>query len=113
ASVSAPADGAAYLAAAVPSPFTGSAADNSGGAGLNANASVTFTLQRGSDNMYWNSGGSWQVAVANLATTSAATTGNTPAVWNDNVTLPNWTTSSPDTYTVTATATDKVGNTFT
>src|SRR2546427_8325889 len=55
-SVTAPANGAFYHAAAVPSPFTGDVADNTGGVGLNPN-STSFTLQRASDNRYWNPGG--------------------------------------------------------
>src|SRR5439155_8767790 len=59
ASVTAPADGSIYRAATVPATFSGSAADNAGGVGLNAN-STTFTLRRGSDNFYWTAGGAWQ-----------------------------------------------------
>src|SRR5207249_6241884 len=112
ASVTTPAGGSIYRAATVPSPFSGSAADNAGGVGLNAN-STTFTLRRGTDNFYWTSGGSWQAAVANLATTHGATTGNTAAAWTDNVSLPSWSSQADGTYTVQAKATDKDGNTFT
>jgi hypothetical protein len=111
ASVTAPADGSLYRAATVPASFAGSVADNSAGAGLNAN-STTFTLQRGSDNFYWT-GSAWQSAVANLATTHVATTGGTAAGWTDNATLPTWSSQADGTYTVQAKATDKVGNTFT
>src|SRR5439155_632282 len=77
ASVATPANGTAFQAAAVPATFSGSAADNGGGVGLNAN-STTFTLQRGSDSNYWNGSG-WQAGVFNLAATNSATTGNTSA----------------------------------
>src|SRR5205085_4253784 len=49
ASVTTPASGSSFRAASVPSSFSGSVADNSGGLGLNAN-STTFTLKRSSDN---------------------------------------------------------------
>src|SRR5207253_715507 len=42
-----------------------------------------------------------------------ATTGNTAAAWTDSVTLPTWSSQTDGTYTVQATATDKVGNIFT
>src|SRR5439155_572860 len=58
ASVTTPAGGSAFRAATVPTSFSGSVADNSGGGGLNAN-SATFTLQRSSDNKYWT-GSAWQ-----------------------------------------------------
>src|SRR5207245_347076 len=104
--------GTFYRAATVPAP-SGSAADNTGGSGLNAN-STTFTLQRGSDNFYWNSSTSaWQSGVFNLATTHSATTSNTAVTWTSNATLPTWSAQSDGTYTVQATATDKAGNTFT
>src|SRR5262249_43832365 len=61
ASVTTPASGSSFRAAMVPSSFSGSVADNSGGVGLAAN-STTFTLQRSSDNNYWT-GSVWQSAV--------------------------------------------------
>src|SRR5439155_643896 len=111
ASVTAPAAGSALRAATVPASFTGSTADNNGGVGLNAN-STTFILQRSSDNFYWT-GSAWQAAVSNLATTHSATTSNTAAAWTSSATLPTWASESDGVYTVQATATDKVGNTFT
>src|SRR5207253_1534233 len=57
ASVTTPAGGTSFRAATVPSSFSGSVADNSGGVGLNAN-STTFTLRRSSDSNYWN-GATW------------------------------------------------------
>src|SRR5438034_92070 len=111
ASVTTPADGSTFRAATVPATFSGSAADNSGGAGLNANSS-TFTLQRSSDNFYWT-GSAWQSGAANLATTHAATTSNTAVTWTSSATLPTWSSQSDGTFTVKATATDKAGNTFT
>src|SRR5207244_11972114 len=111
ASVTTPANGSVFQAAAVPASFSGSAADNSGGVGLPAN-STTFTLQRSSDNFYWT-GSAWQSAASNLATTHSATTGNTAATWTSNATLPTWSSQSNGTYTMKATATDTVGNTLT
>ena len=61
ASVTVPVDGAFYTASTVPATFSGSAADNAGGLGLNTN-STTFTLQRATDGFYWN-GTTWQAAV--------------------------------------------------
>src|SRR5439155_26648887 len=60
ASVTTPVGGSSFRAANVPATFSGSAADNSGGAGLNAN-STTFTLRRSSDSNYWT-GSAWQTA---------------------------------------------------
>jgi hypothetical protein len=111
ASVAVPVDGTFYTASAVPATFTGSAADNGGGLGLNAN-STTFTLQRATDGFYW-SGTTWQAAVVNLPTTNSATTSGTATTWTDNVTLPVWSSETLTTYTVQATATDKIGNIFT
>src|SRR5439155_1614826 len=100
-----------FRAATVPASFSGSAADNSGGAGLAAN-SATFTLQRSSDNYYWT-GSAWQAAAFNLAATNSATTGGTAATWTSSATLPTWAAQTDGTYTVRATTTDKAGNTFT
>src|SRR5439155_1696565 len=111
ASVTTPASGSTYGAAGVPASWSGGAADNSGGVGLNAN-STTFTLQRSSDSNYWT-GSAWQAGAANLATTHAATTSGTAATWTSSATLPTWSSQSEGTYTVQATATDKVGNTVT
>src|SRR5205823_14222963 len=101
----------AFQAAGVPASWTGSAADNSGGAGLNAN-STTFTLQRGSDSNYWT-GSAWQAGAANLATTHAATTSGTAATWTSSATLPTWSSQSEGNYTVQAKAMDSVGSTLT
>ncbi|MFL5946525.1 MAG: beta strand repeat-containing protein [Gaiellaceae bacterium] len=111
ASVTAPANNAVFRAATVPATFSGSVADNNGGAGLSLN-STTFAVQRGSDNFYWN-GSSWQAGVFNLAATNAATTSNAAAAWTSSATLPTWSSQADGTYTVRATATDKVGNSFT
>src|SRR5207249_2723581 len=78
ASVTAPVDGTFYTASAVPATFTGSAADNAGGLGLNSN-STTFTLQRATDGYYWT-GTTWQAAVVNLATPNNPTTSTTITV---------------------------------
>src|SRR5204862_496953 len=111
ASVTTPANGSLFRAATVPASFSGSAADNSGGVGLNAN-STTFTLKRGSDSFYWT-GSAWQSAAFNLATTHSATTGNTAVTWTSSATLPTWASQSDGTNTVQATATDKAGNAVT
>ncbi len=111
ASVTAPASGSIFRAATAPSSFGGSAADNLNGSGLAAN-STTFTLQRSSDNNFWN-GSTWQISALALSTTHSATTSNTAAIWTSNVTMPAWASTTDGTYTVTATATDKAGNTFT
>src|SRR5205823_2487139 len=58
-------------------------------------------------------GAAWQTAVFNLAASHSATTGNTAATWTSNATLPSWASQADSTYTVQATATDAVGNTFT
>src|SRR5207245_167541 len=111
ASLTAPGNGSGYGPTTVPATFTGTAADNSGGVGVNAN-STTFTLRRSSDNNYWT-GLAWQSAAFNLATTHSGTTGNTAASWTSNATMPAWTSQAEGTYTVAAAATDKVGNAFT
>src|SRR5207249_1942872 len=110
ATVTTPPTGSSFSAATVPATFSGSAADNNGGVGLNAN-STTFTLQRGSDSFYWT-GSAWQATAVNLATTHSATTGNTAATWTSSASMPAWASQSDGTYTVRVTATDKVGNTF-
>ena len=110
ASVTSPVSGTTYRASTVPSTFSGSAADNSGGAGLSSN-STTFTLQRASDSYYWT-GSAWQAAVSHLATSHSSTTSGTSVSWSDNVSLPSWSSQSDGVYTVQATATDKVGNTY-
>jgi hypothetical protein len=110
-SVTSPVDGAVYTASTVPATFSGSAADNAGGLGLNTN-STAFTLQRAIDGFYWN-GTTWQAAMFNLAATNSATTSGTATTWTDNVTLPVWSSEAVTAYTVRATATDKAGNSFT
>src|SRR6266571_4660433 len=101
ASVTTPANGSVFQAAAVPASFSGSAADNNGGVGLNANG-TTFALQRSSDNFYWT-GSAWQSAAFNLATTHTPTTGKTAAAWTSRATSPKWASQSEGTYTVKAT----------
>src|SRR5438270_31397 len=111
ASVTTPAGGNLFRAATVPANFSGSVADNSGGVGLNAN-STTFTLQRSSDNIH-GPGSAWQSAVFNLAASNSATTGKTAATWTRTASPYTSLSQSDGTYTVQATATDLVGNTFT
>ena len=110
ASVTSPTNGSVLRAATVPASFAGSAADILNGVGLNAN-STTFTLRRPNGD-YWT-GSAWQAGVFNLATTHLATTSNTAATWTSGATLPTWASEADGTYTVQATATDKVGNTLT
>src|SRR5206468_70825 len=110
ASTTTPANGGTFRPASVPASFSGSVADNNNGVGLTAN-STTFRLQRGSDNFYWT-GSVWQPGVFNLGATNGATTGNTAATWTSSATLPTWASESDGSYSVQATATDKVGNTF-
>src|SRR5204863_165471 len=87
ASVTTPASGSSFTAAAMPASFGGSVADNTGGVGLTAN-STTFTLQRCTDSNYWKSSG-WQATAVNLATTHSATTSNTAATWTSCAALPS------------------------
>src|SRR5207248_2052535 len=61
---------------------------------------------------YWT-GSRWQAAAFSLAATNGATTGNTAATWASSAALPAWASQADGTYTVQATATDAVGNTFT
>src|SRR5207249_10234547 len=75
ASVTTPANGNSFSASGVPASWSGSAADNSSGVGLNAN-STTFTLQRSSDNSYWT-GSAWQAGGAQLGTAPSATSAPT------------------------------------
>src|SRR5439155_1285464 len=89
----------------------GSVADNAGGVGLAAN-STTFTLQRSTDNFYWT-GSAWQAAAFSLAASNAAASGGTAATWASSAALPAWASQADGTYTVQATATDAVGNSFT
>jgi hypothetical protein len=113
ASVTAPVNGNTYGAATVPATFSGSAADNNANSAGLATNSTTFTLQRPNGD-YWNSTTlAWQAAAFNLATTHASQSGATAVTWNDNVTLPTWSSQPSGTYTVQAKATDKAGNTFT
>src|SRR5207247_10486895 len=74
-SVTAPANGGTFGSATVPSTWSGSAADNSRGSGLNAD-STTFTLQRRTDSIYWT-GSTWQFDVVHLAAKHGATPRNT------------------------------------
>ncbi|MCU1464920.1 MAG: hypothetical protein JWM72_848, partial [Actinomycetia bacterium] len=108
ASVTAPSGGSQFKGASVPA-VTGSAADNAGGSGLSTN-STTFTIQRSTDNNYWNSTTStWQVTAFNLATAHVATTSGTAATWTTSATPP-WIPQVDGVYTIQATATDNAGN---
>jgi outer membrane protein OmpA-like peptidoglycan-associated protein/5-hydroxyisourate hydrolase-like protein (transthyretin family) len=110
ATVTTPSDGSAYYPGTMPTAFSGQAADDPSGAGLNAD-STTFRLQRSSDSYYWN-GLDWQAAPLDLATTQAATTGGTSVTWTHTAGLPNWALQTAGTYTARATATNKDSNTY-
>src|SRR5207253_5735163 len=109
ASVTSPVDGTVFPTLTGPAaPYTGQAADNAGGVGLNANTAVTYTLVRDSDGAYWNGTNNFVAGLPiNLTTASAVTSGNTPVTWNSNQTLPTWSTQQGGDYTVQATTTDK------
>jgi hypothetical protein len=114
ATVTTPTNLSLYRAATVPVPFAGSAADNAGGVGLAPDSidpedSTFYTLRRASDNQYWTESG-WQAAFYGLPSTHGATVSSTPATWTSSATMPNWATAVECTYTVQATAIDKVGN---
>ncbi len=111
ASVTTPSGGNVWKAGSVPTSFSGTVADNTGGCGLPAN-STTFTLKRSTDNEYWN-GSAWQVEVAPLAATNAATTIGTSTTWTSSATLPTWSSQSDAVYTVQASTIDRAGNPFT
>ena len=95
--------------------FSGQVADsnaNGTGSGVNAN-STTFTLQRGSDSLYWDGASNWVVDPTPLATTHNATSSDTPETWQSATgTLPAWASQTGGTYTVQATATDKAAHTY-
>ncbi len=111
AAVTTPSGGNFFQASAVPATFSGTAADNAGGVGLNVNSTSFTWWQRSTDGHYWN-GSIWQVAAFNLATTNSPTTGSTATIWMSSATLPAWAAQPDAVYTVQATATDKDGNTF-
>ncbi|MBI2832519.1 MAG: Ig-like domain repeat protein [Chloroflexi bacterium] len=97
-----------YRASTMPAAFSGTAADDATGMGLNAN-SATFTLRRGSDSQYWT-GSAWQAGAAWLATSHAATAGGASVNWTNSAAMPAWADGS---YTVQARAIDKYSNTTT
>ncbi|PIS33626.1 MAG: hypothetical protein COT38_04350 [Candidatus Omnitrophica bacterium CG08_land_8_20_14_0_20_41_16] len=106
AEVTIPVNGTTYKS--VPVTFTGNAADNSGGSGLNAD-STAFYIKDTGNSQYWD-GNSWENSITWLATTHDATTSSTSVSWTDNITLPTWTNNH--TYEVKARATDEAGNTL-
>ena len=99
-----------YSSITMPSAFKGSAADNSGGSGLTANT-VTYTLQRDSDDYYWN-GTDWQSGAGVLASTHGATTGGTSTSWTSSASMPSWFDQASGNYVVQATSVDKAGNSY-
>jgi hypothetical protein len=105
--VTQPIAGTTYTSATIPLNVTGTAADNSNGVGLAAN-STQYSLQRSSDNKYWD-GATWIVGQVFLGTTHPATTQGTVANWTSNNILPPW---LDDTYTIAPRATDKSSNIF-
>ena len=105
ASVTSFTNGAFYRAATTPSTISGSAADNSAGAGLVEN-STTYTVQRVSDSTYWN-GASFNATQSDLSTTHTATTDGATTNWTKTSTLPTW---NDGQYRLQATATDRAAN---
>ena len=110
ATIVAPASGSNFNGASVPSSFSGTTADNTGGVGLAAN-STTVTLQNPSA-QYWT-GLAWQAGVFNLATTHSAWSSGAAQTWTSNFTMPTWSGETAGTYTVIARATDLAGITAT
>ncbi len=102
--ITAPAAGV-YTSATIPVNFTGTAADNSNGVGLNANSTV-FALKRQSDGLYWN-GSVWTAGIVYLGTTHPATVKGDGAAWTSSAILPPWFDGA---YEVVARAVDKAGN---
>jgi predicted GH43/DUF377 family glycosyl hydrolase len=109
ASVASPITGTYYKSSSIPATFSGSAADGTGGTGLNAN-STTFYIQRTSDSKYWT-GSEWSATQTWLATSHNATTNSSEVTWTSNATLPTWT--SGGTYKSKAKATNKASQTYT
>ncbi len=109
ASVTNPANDEYYRDATMSTVFSGTAADNDVGFGLNAD-STTFTLRRSSDDLYWDGDNNWQAAAAWLATSHSATSSDSIANWTSDIDMPDW---ADGTYTVQAKATDKEGNSST
>lgn len=108
ATISSPENGKTYNASTMPATFTGIAADDPSGEGLNAN-STTFYLKNAT-NQYWD-GFSWGDAETWLATTHDASIAGTAVDWtSDNLTnpLPTWT-DGP--FTAKAKVIDKNSNT--
>jgi len=103
--VTAPEDTASFTTTAPPTSVTGTAADNNNGIGLAAN-STTFSLQRSSDEKYWN-GVAWVSGVTFLGTSHPATNQNEVVTWTLSVSLPSF---SADTYTIIARAVDRSDN---
>lgn len=109
ASITAPADGTYYNASTMPANFSGKAADDLGGLGLNAN-STEFYIQRSSDNHYWDRTNWDSTTVQWLETTHLETTDGSETDWTSSTTLPTW---ADGTYKSAAKAIDKNGHTFT
>jgi hypothetical protein len=105
-------DSVAYGPNTMPTAFTGTAKDNTGGIGLSANSTV-FLLKRTKDaaDTFWN-GITWKdnEDLAWLPTTHLATDDDTETTWTSNTTLPTWEESA--TYSIKAKTIDKVGNYF-
>src|SRR5207247_2060228 len=101
ATVTTPVSGSTYSASTALASFGGNAADNNGGAGLNAN-STTFTRNRGSDNFYWT-GSPCQPAVFGLAVPTPPPPSNTVPAGTSSAPRPPWPPKNDGTYTVQAT----------
>src|SRR5262249_47365940 len=96
AAITFPANNGKYNAASWTGSITGTAGDTAPGTVAN----VKLTIQRSSDNQFWN-GSAWQVASVQL--TASGTTS-----WSQALAASNLTTNV--TYTVTAFSTDTAGN---
>jgi len=108
ASVSIPQNGSYYNAASIPTEFSGKAADDNGGTGLNAN-STTFYIKN-SLNQYWN-GSVWTETKTWIAANHLATINGEEVAWSSSAAMPaTW---ADGTYKAQAKATDKSGNVFT
>lgn len=106
ASVTTPKNNADYNASSIPAQFSGKAADDASGDGLNAKSTKYYL--KNSSGEYWT-GTKWANPTPTwLSTIHSETTGNTEVTWTSGANMPTWT---DDAYYVKAKATDKQGNT--
>ena len=106
ATVASPSGGSAYKSSSVPAVFSGTIADDVSGVDADT---VVFSIQRASDNKFWN-GVDWLAGARSVATTHTATTGSGSTTWSGNVTMPNWAGEVDGSYTVQARGIDKASN---